>query len=61
MAKTKAATDLPFTADERRRFLYRTVEEMRSINDRADARRVNDLERDGEAKAEVNSGGKYGE
>ena len=56
MAKTKAATDPPFTTDERRRFLYRTVEEMREINDRADARRVNDLERDGDAKVETNSG-----
>lgn len=58
MAKQKqTATGPSFTADERRRFLYRTVEEMREINDRADARRVNDLERDGDAKVETNSGG----
>ena len=35
-----------YTPEDRRRFLFRTAAEMRAVNDRADARMRNDVQRE---------------
>ena len=46
MAKRKQPTADAYTPEDRRRFLFRTAAEMRAVNDRADARMRNDVQRE---------------
>jgi len=50
MAKRKEKlSDSNYTAEDRKRFLYRTAAEMRIINDKADSRHRNDAQREEQA------------
>jgi hypothetical protein len=53
--KKKPVTDSgTYTQEERTRWLYRTAAEMRTINDKADARRRNNAQREEQEQDEQN-------